>query len=128
MQSVVSDATSVVSGSTSSSTPENTATGLRALYYDVLDDLSLPRSLSLPSIQEVAAVAGETATKTLIADGETAMVDREAVRPKTRELNSDERNGAYALIGILFGSWIFAGVFAPKSAVSEEQAGDATTH
>ncbi|KAI0035094.1 hypothetical protein K488DRAFT_83425 [Vararia minispora EC-137] len=95
----------------------NTAKGLRGLAYDMLDDLGLPRELSLPP-------AAKDATA-LVADAadETVELDREAVRPKTRELNPEERWGATALVASLFGIWVLAGVFAPRPAQVETHDG-----
>ncbi|GJE86918.1 SAP domain-containing protein [Phanerochaete sordida] len=38
----------------------------------------------------------------------------------SRTLDKDERNGVLALLGLLGGSWVLAGLFAPKSAYGKE--------
>ncbi|EKM55611.1 uncharacterized protein PHACADRAFT_256346 [Phanerochaete carnosa HHB-10118-sp] len=40
----------------------------------------------------------------------------------SRTLDKDEKNGVLALVGLFVGSWLLAGIFAPKSAFAEEHA------
>ncbi|KZV64927.1 hypothetical protein PENSPDRAFT_148826 [Peniophora sp. CONT] len=120
MVSVAEDAIySISSASTSQTLPPNTASGLRGLYYDVLDDLGLPRTLSLPAAKEAIAEATASA-QTLVADGVAANVDKGTVHPKSRDLTDDERKGAWGLVGILVGSFIGAGILGPKPVAAEK--------
>lgn len=121
MISVAEDAVFSISSAVSSqSPPPNTSTGLRGLYYDVLDDLGLPRTLGLPAAKEALSEAG-TSAQTLIADGVAANVDKGTVYPKTRDLTDDERKGAWGLVGILLGSFIGAGIFGPKKPAAADE-------
>ncbi|VDB82978.1 unnamed protein product [Peniophora sp. CBMAI 1063] len=115
MVSVAEDAISSISpASVSTSQPApNNAPGLRGLYYDVLDDIGIPRTLGLPAAKE-ALVEAKSSAQTLVADGVSANLDKGTVRPKTRDLTDEERKGAWGLVGILVGSFIGAGVFGPK--------------
>ena len=108
MISVADEAISSISpASTSQPVPPNNAPGLRGLYYDVLDDLGLPRTLGLPAAKEAFA-------------GVKTSAQQETVHPKTRDLTDDERKGAWGLVGILVGSFIGAGVLGPKPTAAQE--------
>lgn len=78
------------------------------IFGDIVDDLGIP-----PEV--FAAKADVPAQEQYSAYEKTY----------SRPLESDEKTGAYALLGILLGSWLLAGVGAP---VKEKKAKPAHTH
>ena len=81
----------------------------QGFWQDVADDLQVPRSLKL-SAHEIPKELLEGALERTETSGRKSDVDH------SRTLDKDERRGVWALLGLLAGSWIVAGLLKPKSA------------
>ncbi|KAI0928464.1 hypothetical protein AcW1_005702 [Taiwanofungus camphoratus] len=94
--------------------------GPSGFWRDLAEDLNLPTSLKLPN---PVAQAGE-----LFDVAETTGTSAGQGRSYSRTLDKDEKQGLWALLGLLTGSWVAAGyfqvpsVFAEKAEEAAEQA------
>ena len=75
---------------TSSSTPSYP----KGILGEMLDDLKIPPELFAPT--------KDVQTKTI------------KFKPQVRQLDQEELKGVYVLLGILFGSWVVAGIASPS--------------
>lgn len=87
----------------------------KGMLMELINDL-IPEtaSLSLPS-KKVPEELLEGVAETTQTSGATE-------QHHSRTLDKDERNGVLALLGLFAGSWLLAGIFAPKPAFVEEHA------
>ncbi|KAH8116936.1 hypothetical protein DFH11DRAFT_1542118 [Phellopilus nigrolimitatus] len=90
---------SSTSASTPSSSASSTASEPTTLLGEVLDDLGVPADLF---------------ARTDRAEG-TRRDGSQVLAQHARPLDADERRGAYALLGLLVGAWVAAGIAAPTS-------------
>ncbi|KAA1471119.1 hypothetical protein DENSPDRAFT_837047 [Dentipellis sp. KUC8613] len=88
------------------SSPE--AKGLRGLLNDVADDLGLPRNIQL---NPQRAFRETLATEPTTAPGKG--------QTQSRELDHEEKLGAWAIAGILITTWVLGGALAKESAFAK---------
>ena len=91
-----------------SATPKAEATE-QSFWHDIADDLMIPKSFKLPSAdipKELLEGVAET----------TEMSGRKTDIHYSRTSDDDEKKGLWALLGLLVGSWVVAGLLKPAPA------------
>lgn len=119
--------TSPSPSSSSSSSSYNSASGgeggkkLTGLWADIVEDLGLPTTFTVPRFGRVLGDA-EKALADSLPDESTVGVGKkegESARYEERRLDPEEKRGVWVLLGLLGGSWVLGGVLSRPAAFAE---------
>jgi len=102
----------------SEQSPSQVSRSDTSIFQDVAEDMFLPRSFKPPAGLSLAEIPSDmikvTGTST------SQQIDH------SRNLDREEKNGVWALLGLLVGSWLAAGYFKSPSAFAEKAEEHAT--
>lgn len=87
----------------------------KGMFIQIINDL-------IPETASVSLPSKEVPKELLEGIAEITQPSGKSEHHYSRTLDKDEKNGVLALVGLLAGSWLLAGIFKPKSAFAEEHA------